>query len=112
MIKRLFENLINNSLNHNSEGITIYFEMQIKKEEVLLHIGDNGKGISDELRKSIFMPFVTSNEARTSGKGVGLGMSISKKIVLLHHGSIKLAQKINLNIQQSLLYLFQENRIL
>ena len=93
LIKRLFENLINNSLNHNSEGITIYFEMQIKKEEVLLHIGDNGKGISDELRKSIFMPFVTSSEARTSGKGVGLGMSISKKIVLLHRGSIKLAQK-------------------
>lgn len=93
LIKRLFENLINNSLDHNQEGVTIYFEMQIKKEQILLFIGDNGKGISEEIRKTIFMPFITSNEARTSGKGVGLGMSISRKIVELHHGSIELAKK-------------------
>ena len=93
LMKRCFENLINNSLNHNKEGTTIYFHLYVRKNKVVILIGDNGVGISNEMRKVLFMPFTTSNEARESGKGVGLGMAITKKIVELHHGSIRLSKK-------------------
>lgn len=93
LIKRLFENLINNSLNYNNEHTIIYFEVHYKKDQVVILIGDNGNGIPKDLRNTLFLPFTTSNKARTSGKGVGLGMSISKKIVELHHGTIVLAKK-------------------
>ena len=57
---------------------------------IIIHIGDNGKGIPEELRKSIFEPFVVGNKSRTGVKGSGLGLAISKRIVEAHGGTIKL----------------------
>ena len=56
-------------------------------------IGDNGPGIPEKYRASIFDPFVVGNESRTSGKGTGLGLSIAKQIVELHGGSISLTDR-------------------
>lgn len=87
-LKRAFENIILNSQRHNIVGTTIYATMEKKEETVIIRIGDNGKGIADSIRDSVFKPFVVGNEARTSGMGTGLGMAISKKIIELHGGNI------------------------
>lgn len=92
LMHRLFENLLNNSLKYNTSGTTIYFSIKIKKQGIIICIADNGVGIDKTMEKNLFEPFVTSNEARISGAGTGLGMSISKKIVELHHGTIVLSQ--------------------
>ena len=52
---------------------------------VLLSVGDNGCGMSEEVRKRIFEPFYTTKEV---GKGTGLGLSISYSIIRQHHGEI------------------------
>ncbi|ETP71069.1 histidine kinase [Lachnospiraceae bacterium JC7] len=57
---------------------------------IRLLFGDDGVGISDDVRKNIFDPFVTGDESRKSGKGSGLGLAISKKIVEAHGGFIHL----------------------
>ena len=89
-LKRVFENLITNSLRHNTAGTCIYADLCADENSVTIHIGDTGKGIPKELRDTIFEPFVVGNSSRTSGKGSGLGLAISKRIVEAHGGSIKL----------------------
>lgn len=96
-LKRVFENIINNTMKHNPPGTTIYVGMEIIEDVYTgynrIIIGDNGVGINKELRKNIFKPFTVGEEARTSGKGTGLGLSIVKKIVEKHSGTIKLLDK-------------------
>ena len=88
--KRVFENLITNSFRHNSAGTTIFADITESDGSVVIHIGDNGKGIPEDIRETIFEPFVVGNRSRTSGKGSGLGLAISKRIVEAHGGSIRL----------------------
>ena len=46
---------------------------------------DNGPGISDDLKRRMFEPFVTTKDA---GKGTGLGLSLTIDILTRHGGSI------------------------
>ena len=89
-LKRVFENLITNSYRHNEKGTLIYAEMSENDSGIIIRIGDNGKGIPDEMRNNIFDPFVVGSKARTGAKGSGLGLAISKKIVSEHGGTIAL----------------------
>lgn len=97
--RRVFENIINNTIKHNPPGIQIYVSMDIIShsygDEGRIILGDNGCGIKDELKESIFRPFVVGEKARTSGAGTGLGLSIAKKIIEKHGGSIKLLDEWN-----------------
>ena len=90
--RRIYENLIDNSIKYNKSGTKIYFEMGID-EYLYIIIGDNGIGIDNSLGDKVFDAFVTSNEARTSGNGTGLGLSIVKNLVEMHDGSITLVKK-------------------
>ncbi|MFO0753675.1 MAG: ATP-binding protein [Thermodesulfovibrionales bacterium] len=51
---------------------------------VTVEVRDNGKGIPDEERKKIFLPFYTTKE-----KGTGIGLALVQKIALAHGGSIE-----------------------
>ena len=91
-LKRVFENLITNSFRHNDKGIMIYAEMKDDDDNIIIRIGDTGKGIPQELRSTIFQPFVVGNKSRTGAKGSGLGLAISRKIVEEHGGIIRLSE--------------------
>lgn len=88
-LKRVFENIISNSLKHNKKELSILFEIEEYFDKVKIIIADNGHGIPKEIRKHIFKPFVVGEKSRTK-KGSGLGLAISKKIVKAHGGSIKI----------------------
>ena len=89
-LKRVFENIINNAMKHNTSGCTIFGAMEVKDKNFVIRLGDNGSGIPEELRDRIFDPFVVGEEARVSGRGTGLGLSIAQKIVEAHGWKIKL----------------------
>ena len=92
-MKRIYDNLVSNSLKYNKEGTTIYFHIWEDTKNVYISVADDGRGIPKNIRKQIFEVFVTSNEARTSGEGTGLGMAIVKRLVELHDGVINLEEK-------------------
>lgn len=90
LMKRVFENIFNNSIRHNGGVVGLYAGISQDDSDIVVRVGDNGRGISEELRQDVFSPFVVGNKARTSGQGTGLGLSIAKKIVELHGGTITL----------------------
>lgn len=92
LLRRLLENLTSNALQYNSAGTTLFFGLIDTSDTVRLTIADDGVGIPPELADTLFEPFVTSNRARTSGGGTGLGMAIVKKVAELHGGSIQLVR--------------------
>ena len=57
---------------------------------VVLTVADTGTGISPELRTRIFEPFFTT---KGPDKGTGLGLTVTKKIIELHHGTIELRNR-------------------
>lgn len=90
LFRRSFANLLNNALQHNKSGTTIYVKVKREPTSVVITIADNGKGICEQLRPQVFEPFVTGDTARSTGSGTGLGLAIVKKIVEIHRGKIQL----------------------
>jgi len=86
MLTQVFLNLINNSIDAVKEKGLIEVNYSKKNNKLIIRVEDNGKGITPEETERIFEPFYT-----TSGKanGAGIGLSITKKIVILHGGTIK-----------------------
>jgi signal transduction histidine kinase len=86
MFRRVLINLIQNAARATAElpepRIVIRAEPPSGKW-LRLHVDDNGPGIPEALRPSIFDPYVT----HTAG-GTGLGLAIVKKIVVEHGGTI------------------------
>lgn len=90
LMTRLLDNLLGNALRYNPKGTVIYVSLVDSEKEIMIRVADNGTGIPEEIAEKAFEPFVTGSSARTSGSGSGLGLSIVKKIVELHHGHIEL----------------------
>ena len=86
-LKRVFENLIANTVAHTPKGTLLSFDMGCVGNNVLIRYQDNGGGISAEVADRIFEPFVVDDPARNKS-GSGLGLSIAKKIVEYHGGTI------------------------
>ena len=88
LIQDLFENLIMNAIKHNDSTqieITINALLEKKKNQIRLEFIDNGIGISDQKKKNIFL----SNSRKTSSSGgMGLGLSLVKKILHIYKGNI------------------------
>ena len=59
-------------------------------QSVIISVSDNGTGIPDKVKEKIFQPFFTT---KPSGKGMGLGLSLSYDIVKAHGGEINVESK-------------------
>jgi CheY-like chemotaxis protein/anti-sigma regulatory factor (Ser/Thr protein kinase) len=87
-IEQIVLNLIVNSIqaiNHNSGQINIITEFRKEKNQIIVSISDNGKGIDPSISKKIFDPFITDKQ--TEG-GTGLGLSVTYNLVIAHSGKI------------------------
>ncbi|WP_426452991.1 HAMP domain-containing sensor histidine kinase [Paenibacillus sp. S-38] len=87
-MNRVVTNLIGNAMKYNPAGTMLYISCRRKGDQAELCIGDNGVGVHEQIRGSLFDEFT-----RTAGSGkdsTGLGLAICKKIITLHHGTIEL----------------------
>ncbi|HAG15352.1 MAG TPA: hypothetical protein DCG69_02350 [Bacteroidales bacterium] len=82
-------NIIDNAIKYSSPPLLIEIETNIKNNQFVLCIKDNGQGMSKETMSHIFDKFYRLTEGNVHTiKGYGLGLSYVKTIVDKHHGRI------------------------
>ena len=69
------------------EGLRTFDQIRVKDKLLVMEVRDYGTGISQKILGNIFDPFFTT---KPTGEGTGLGLSVSRKIVELHHGVLVL----------------------
>ncbi len=85
-IKRCITNILNNAISYgNKASVTL----KKTKNNIIIHIDDDGPGIHPEERENVLKPFYRIDESRSQNKsGVGLGLSIASDIIRSHGGDI------------------------
>lgn len=95
LIGEVFHNLITNGLKYNDSSppvIEIGSEMN-KQNQPVFYVKDNGIGIPEEMQECIFKIFKRLHAEKDYEGGMGAGLSIVKKIIDNHKGSIWLDSK-------------------
>lgn len=87
-IQQVVFNLLSNAQRFTSEGrVQLYAER--REHDLLIGVRDSGVGIPSDQREVIFERFHQGNqESATRFRGTGLGLTISRELVLLHGGRI------------------------
>lgn len=81
--KQVITNLMENAIQAASTGGQCWIRVHQTPELDLLEFEDNGPGVAENIRATLFEPLVTSKP-----KGTGLGLTICRQIVESHQGSI------------------------
>jgi signal transduction histidine kinase len=88
MLRQVLINLCENSAAAVADpGGTVTFTVRPEGRYHHVQVTDSGPGVAPALRAHLFEPYVTSAGV---GEGMGLGLSISKKILLEHGGDLEL----------------------
>lgn len=85
MVRQVLVNLCTNAAKAGATAITIAVSRGGGRPAI--EVTDDGSGIAESVRARVFDPYVTT---RRAGEGMGLGLSISRKIMLEHHGDLEL----------------------
>lgn len=90
LLQQVFGNILLNSVEACPVGSTIEVDVQAAQEagHIAVAFRDRGEGIRGDLLDRVFDPFFTSKP-----NGIGLGLSVSKKIVEAHKGRIEVASR-------------------
>jgi two-component system, sporulation sensor kinase A len=81
-LKQVFVNFLKNAIEAMPNGGNVYIStQQIESGRVRIAFADEGAGIDDEMLKHLGTPFYT-----TKDKGIGLGLTVSNKIIQEHQG--------------------------
>ena len=90
-LNQVWTNLIDNAVDAMDGTGVIQIRTRAEGEWVVVEIEDEGPGIPEQIQSRIFEPFFTT---KPPGKGTGLGLDISYKIIVhKHRGEIKLTSR-------------------
>lgn len=84
-IDRVLMNLLTNAGRYTFAGSKVTLSLTKEKNNYLITVKDQGRGINEEQLGKLFEPFY---QAENSKRGLGLGLYISKMLVEMHHGRI------------------------
>ena len=88
-LQQVLDNLISNAVKFSESDFPLEIVVDHDRGNVRVSVKDDGIGVPEEFRETVFAPFtqVDSTSTRTKG-GVGIGLSIAKAIVEAHRGKI------------------------
>ncbi|MBZ0157566.1 MAG: hypothetical protein K8I29_15310 [Alphaproteobacteria bacterium] len=85
LLRQAIRNLVQNALDAGEEvAVGAKQGLVSGAMTVIIEVRDNGRGIPEEEKKKIFLPFYTTKE-----KGTGIGLALVQKIALAHGGSVE-----------------------
>ncbi len=85
-IMQVFNNLIKNAVQAGATSIRITADLN-SEDQTIIRVANNGKAIPLRQTEEIFIPFYT-----TKPNGTGIGLSLSKQIMVRHNGNLVLEQ--------------------
>lgn len=91
LVIQVLINLINNAIEYTQGGSEILIRAFRRSATVVMEVSDDGQGIPDEYKNSIFELFFTGDgTSGDSRRGMGLGLALCKSIVEVHGGEIRI----------------------
>ena len=95
-INQVLVNLISNSIKYGKEGGSIIIKIEKKEKNSLIHVVDDGIGISSENILRVFERFYRVDKGRSRSQGgTGLGLAIVKHIIEAHEQKINISSQVN-----------------
>lgn len=82
-------NVINNAARYTPAGGQIDVACWKDRDQAYVRVTDNGKGVGEDLLKSIFEMFVQERVRSDGSGGLGLGLALAKKLIEMHGGEIR-----------------------
>ena len=80
---------IDNALKYSEPGTSVKLTIECQQDSVVLKVTDKGGGIPESDLEKVFEPFYRTDAARRGGKkGVGLGLSVARRIAFALGGEL------------------------
>lgn len=89
LIYRMLFNLTENAIRYNRPNESVRACVSERNGQIFIRVRDNGNGIPEQYRESVFQPFFRVDKSRSREYGgVGLGLALVREIALLHGGRV------------------------
>ncbi len=96
LLSRAIFNLIQNCVNHNEQGCTIFAGVETRDGTCRIHIDDNGVGASPEEQERLArVPHYMVCDQNTREQRHGLGLLIVRQIAMAHQGTVEIGSSIH-----------------
>ena len=91
-LTQVIANLLDNAGKYTDTGGQVCLRIERERDDVVVRVADDGMGIPAELLERVFDLFVQgSSTRRRAGGGLGIGLTLVKRIVALHGGTVHAA---------------------
>jgi two-component system sensor histidine kinase CiaH len=94
-LTEVFVNLFDNAIKYSNQKSTVTVTSTNKKHTAIIKVKDEGIGITVEDLPHVFDRFYRADKSRSGVDGHGLGLSIVKKIITAHNGSVEVESALN-----------------
>lgn len=89
LLRRAIENVLRNGIRYSPTHSTIQVTLEENDHDAMITVRDFGPGVPEGALARLFDPFFRVEESRDAGSGgTGMGLSIAKRAVQVHHGVI------------------------
>ena len=87
-VRQVLYNLLSNAVKFTDAGGGVTLRASVAGDALVIEVADTGIGIPPDGRSRVFGTFERLHEGRSEATGTGLGLSLTKRLVELHGGSI------------------------
>jgi CheY-like chemotaxis protein len=87
-LKCVFRNLINNGIKYGGRGCTIVVDLESEGANCRLHVHNTGKTVPEASRSLLFTHNPDMRRVKTTSRGLGVGLSLSRDIIQAQGGDI------------------------
>jgi PAS domain S-box-containing protein len=89
-LSQIISNLLNNAAKYSHAGGSIRLTAHADRDEAVVRVADTGLGIPADMLERVFEPFMQIDAPRNRPvDGLGLGLTLVKRLVALHGGSVQ-----------------------
>lgn len=93
-LTQVLNNLLSNAIKYSPDGGEVTVRLEVEGEQAVLSVQDEGIGIPTEELPRLFEPFHRSKGVKDAIPGVGLGLSVVRRIVEAHGGELRVQSEV------------------